>query len=233
MDGIILLKQASTGATGGSIPVSRYAVDPVLVFARWAGVSGGRSRPTCFLASKKHSYSTTIPPEKPLRLGMRIRILATSPAWYVAPEEDPELYDTYDAHIVGTIVRVAGWKGRKVVLEVRNECILNAVETIKLRIPFVPEVTVQLDADSIPFGQREAQETDLNTSVVVRARSGDARCGGSTCWMPWRSLVGESFLWEPMVDDVSERPGIKPGRKKEMPHFVSWEAVYEEREPGC
>lgn len=204
-----------------------HANDPVLVYARWTGGAGGNTLPTHPLAKKKHTYSTSIPPELPLSVGTRVRILATSPARYVDPEDDPEAYDTYDAHVVGRITGVAGWKGRKVVLEVKNECALSTVETVKLRLPYVPDVTVQLDADVIPGGQQEAHEADLNTYAVVRARTEDARCEGLTCWTPWRRLVGEGFLWEPMVDDVSERPGIKPGRKKVAPILVSWREAVE------
>ncbi|TFK81113.1 hypothetical protein K466DRAFT_569239 [Polyporus arcularius HHB13444] len=206
--------------------------EPVLVYARWAGSVGGRTHPTGILGTKKHVYSTSIPPEVPLRIGMHVRILATTPAWYSTQDADPESYDTYDAHVVGPITGVAGWKDRKVVLEVRNECQINTVETVKIRIPFAPEVTVHLDASLVPAGQREAQEVDLNTDAVVRARSGDARCGGMECWTPWRRLVGEGFLWEPMVDDVSERPGIKPGRKIRPAHFLGWKEAVEAESEG-
>ncbi len=208
------------------------AAEPVVIYARWAGCLGNRAiQPNPFVKTT-HVYSTSIPPEQPLRLGMRVRILATSPAWYSAPEEDPDSYDTYDAHVVGAITGVVGWKGRKIVLEVRNECKISSVATARIRIPFVPEVTMQLEANAVPTGQREAQETDLNTDAVVRARAGDARCGGRTCWTPWRRLVGEGFLWEPMVDDVSERPGIKPGRKKVLPTLISWKEAAEAEETG-
>ncbi len=197
--------------------------DPTIVYARWAGCVGGRARQTAPREKKKHIYSSAIPPERPLRLGMRVRILAMTPAWYSTPEDGPEKYDTYDAHIVGVVVGIAGWKDRKVVLEIKNECSVNDVESVKLRVPFVPEVTVQLEADSIPRGQREAQEADLNTYAVISACPGESRCGGSACWLPWRRLVGEAFIWEPMAEDVSERPGIKPGRKRvPLSHFAGW-----------
>ncbi|TFK84012.1 hypothetical protein K466DRAFT_567470 [Polyporus arcularius HHB13444] len=230
---LVLLKTRPNLAAEERRGDPKHAEEPVLVYARWAGCVGGRALPSSPLEKKRHVYSTSIPPEKPLCLGMRVRILATSPAWYSAPEEDPDdSYDTYDAHVVGAITGIAGWKGRKIVLEVRNECMVNTVETVRLRLPFVPEVTVQLDADAVPAGQREAQETDLNTLAVVRARAGDARCGGCMCWMPWRRLVGEGFLWEPMVDDVGERPGIKPGRKKFFPTFVGWKEAREAEAAG-
>ncbi len=220
---VLLLKSRTVDIVAGRAQDTRREETPTLVFARWAGYSGGRALPAGSLERRHHIYSTSIPPEKPLKVGMRVRILATSPAWYANPEEDPESYDTYDAHVVGVVTGVAGWKERKIVLQIRNECALNTVESVRLRVPFVPEVTVQLEEGTVPVGQREAQESDLNTQAVVRARVGDARCGGSTCWLPWRRLVGESFLWEPMTDDVAERPGIKPGRKRiPREHFAAW-----------
>ncbi|RDX43432.1 hypothetical protein OH76DRAFT_1421971 [Lentinus brumalis] len=221
-DASMLKPRADADAPEG-IREEKLLAEPTLVYARWAGYAGGRTLPTRAQERTRHIYSTSIPPERPLRLGMRVRILATTPAWYSAPEEDPETYDTYDAHIVGEVIRVTGWKGRKIILEIRNECSINTVETVKLRVPFVPEVTVQVEMGTVPHGQREAQEADLNTHAVVRARLGDDRCGGPTCWMPWRRLVGEGFLWEPTTDYTGERPGIKPGRKKiPLNHFAGW-----------
>ncbi|RDX39666.1 hypothetical protein OH76DRAFT_1424169, partial [Lentinus brumalis] len=202
--------------------------EPVLVFARWAGRARGRAVPPEPPTNDTHIYSTSIPPACPLHLGMRVRILATTPSWYTAPDEDPESYDTYDTHIIGMVTRVARWKGRKVVLEMANECTINTVKRARIHIPFVPKVTVQLEAEAVPDGQREAQEADLNTFAVVRALPGDAQCGGVSCWMPWRTLVGEGFLWEPMIEDVSERPGIKPGRKPARLHLLANGVTHEE-----
>ncbi|TFK81356.1 hypothetical protein K466DRAFT_604565 [Polyporus arcularius HHB13444] len=228
---IVLLKPRACNADEKKRQDARED-EPTLVFARWVGV-GGRARAANAILVKSHIYSSSIPPERPLRIGMRIRILATTPASYSTAEEEGERYDTYDAHVVGVITGVVGWKGRKVVLEVRNECALNPVETVRIRLPFAPEVTVQLEAATIPMGRYEAQEADLNTHAVVRARIGDTRCGGSACWTPWRSLVGENFLLEPMEEDVGERPGIKPGRKKvPLSHFAGWGESAEAEKTG-
>lgn len=197
--------------------------EPVLVYARWAGRFEARTTRAGSAESRTHIYSAAIPPERPLRPGMRVRILATTPAWYTVPSEDPDTYDTYDAHVVGTVTGVVGWKGRKVILEIGNECKLNAISTARLHLPFVPNVTVDLDALCIPPGQREAQEADINAVAVERAQPGDTRCGARTCWMPWRALVGDGFLWEPMEEDIGERPGIKPGRKTGRNIHVGWE----------
>ncbi|RDX45779.1 hypothetical protein OH76DRAFT_1420629 [Lentinus brumalis] len=206
--------------------------DPTLIFARWVGAGGG-AKAAHTRQEESHTYSSAFLPEKPLKIGMRVRILATTPAWYFTAEEDRETYDTYDAHVVGRITGVAGWKGRKVVLEIRNECALNPVTTVKIRLPFVPEVTVQLEDGAVPPGRKEAQEVDLNTHAVIRARLGDSRCGGPTCRLPWRSLVGENFLWEPMEDEVGERPGIKPGRKRvPLSHFAGWGEAAEAESTG-
>ncbi|KAI0692238.1 hypothetical protein C8T65DRAFT_699564 [Cerioporus squamosus] len=196
--------------------------EPVRVYARWAGYVKHPLRTTLWPGDTAHVYSTAIPPEEPLEIGMRIRILATTPAWYSSPGEDPDTYDAYDAHIVGAIVRIVGWKGRKVVLEVVNECRMNAVRTARIRIPFAPEVTVHSDLAAEVERRAEAQEKDLNTAAVVRASTADASCQADTCWMPWRSLVGEDFLWEPMFEDVGERRGATGGRRKVPRRLVGW-----------
>ncbi len=197
-------------------------VEPVNVFARWAGSADAQNDVP---EAKLHIYSTSIPPETPLELGMRVRLLATTPAWYLSPEVDPDIYDAYDAHVVGTITGIAGWKGRKVVLRVANECAVNPVKTVKIRIPFAPEATVRLNANDVPAGRREAHETDLNTEAVVRTPPVETLCGARECRMPWRNLVGENFLSEPMEDDIAERTGALGGRRSVPTRLVSWEEV--------
>ncbi|TFK79228.1 hypothetical protein K466DRAFT_606306 [Polyporus arcularius HHB13444] len=193
-----------------------------MVFARWVGDGRHATTRTAY-SNPIHVYSAAIPPERPLSTGTRIRILATSPAWYAAPDASQDMYDTYDAHIVGRITGVVGWKGRKVVFEVENECAINPVSTIRLRMPYAPEATVMLGPGEVPEGQREAFETDLYTSAVVRARPDDPRCQAGTCSLPWGSLVGDAFLWEPMEDDVGDRhPGDPGGRRKVRVQHVSW-----------
>ncbi len=153
---------------------------------------------------------------------MRIRILATSPAWYAAPQEDQDAYETYDVHVVGVVTGVVGWKGRKVVLRVVNECAVNQVRSVRLRMPYAPEATVQLELADVPEGRLEAQEADLYTTAVVRSRPDSPRCGATACALPWRELVGDFFLWEPMVEDVGERPGDLGGRRKVPKYLVGW-----------
>ncbi|KAI0688536.1 hypothetical protein C8T65DRAFT_700526, partial [Cerioporus squamosus] len=184
-------------ATNGSLST----VPPVKIYARWVGYARGRSRPIDLESRKTHTYSVSIPPEKPLEVGMRVSVLATTPARYHSPEEDPEVYETYDAHIVGVISGVVGRKGRKVILEIANECAASEVKTARIRLPLVQGVMVLLGDDVVPAGSREAQETDINTSAMVRMSAVDANCSAGACWTPWRRLAGESFLLEPMEDD--------------------------------
>ncbi len=172
-----------------------------------------------------HTYSTAFLPQEPLEIGMTIRIMATTPAWYAAPEEEAETYETYDAHIVGIVTRIVGWKRRKLVLEVENYCALNAVRTARLRIPLVPDVTVKIEAAMLRREWYEAQESDLNTAAVVRNAAGGPRCGAHTCRLPWRELVGEGFLAEPMLEDVGNKPGCRRGKKKRTMELTSWEAL--------
>ncbi|TFK83111.1 hypothetical protein K466DRAFT_568035 [Polyporus arcularius HHB13444] len=196
--------------------------DPVIVFARWAGYTGGHEHARPRARAIQHVYSAAIPPAQPLSVGTRIRILATSPAWYSNPQEDQEAYEAYDAHVVGQVTGIVGWKGRKVILEVENECSVNPVKLVRLRMPYAPEATVLLSAEDVPAGRREAHEADLNTTAVVRLRPEDPCCGAGACTLPWRQLVGEGFLWEPMEEEVGERPGIPGGRKKVPMLLVGW-----------
>ncbi|KAI0694974.1 hypothetical protein C8T65DRAFT_698844 [Cerioporus squamosus] len=202
--------------------ISGNTESPVKVYARWVGYASGRARSIDHNGRKTHTYSVSIPPERPLQIGMRVSIYATTPAWYLSPEADPDDYEAYDAHIVGLISGVVGWKGRKVILEVSNECAANEVEKARIRLPNVPDVMVQLGEAVIPEGCREAHESDLNTTAVVRTSTADASCSASTCWTPWRRLAGENFLLEPMEEDVGEKAGATGGRRKMEVVLIGW-----------
>ncbi len=222
-DGTLHGPRRNTSATGRN----EHPEPPVIVYAKWTGYAQDPPGTKTTRVKKTHIYSTSIPPAAPLNIGMRVRVLATTPAWYYAPEEDPDTYEAYDAHIVGRITAVAGWKGRKIVLMIANECAVNPVRSIRLRLPFAPEVTVHAGLTHLLKERHEAQESDLNTLAVVRTHSGDARCGADACWQPWRRLVGEQFLWEPMVDDVGDIPGARRGRRKlsNMLRPVGWQEL--------
>ncbi|RDX45132.1 hypothetical protein OH76DRAFT_1420994 [Lentinus brumalis] len=207
--------------------------EPTKVYARWIGYCREHSRSLSQTPESTHVYSASILPERPLKIGMRVRILATSPAWYSGLREDQDAYEVYDAHVVGAITGVVGWKGRKVVLEIANECAVNRVKSVRLRIPFAPEATVQLYLDDVRVGRREAQEADLNTTAEVRSRPDDPRCDAAACAPPWRKLVGESFLWEPMVEDVGERPGDPGGRRKVPKLLMGWTDLDPVQEGRC
>ncbi|TFK83609.1 hypothetical protein K466DRAFT_589602 [Polyporus arcularius HHB13444] len=203
--------------------------EPVIVFARWAGYLGGRPRGADEWKNKAHVYSTSMLPEQPLEIGMKVRVMGTAPAWYSRPDEEPETYDAYDAHIVGRITRAVGWKGRKIVLEVRNECALNGVAKARIRVPFVPEAAVRIGTECLPEGGREAFEGDLNTEAVVKASQDELKCMAGRCWAPWRALVGEGFLEEPMGlnEEVCDRTGATGGRRKVQTLLVGWSEVAE------
>ncbi|TFK88954.1 hypothetical protein K466DRAFT_598195 [Polyporus arcularius HHB13444] len=199
--------------------------EAVVVFARWVGQNGKKTNATTEAGPRAHIYSSSIPPAEPIRPGTRVRILATSPAWYTTYVGDNEMYDAYDAHVVGEVTGVAGWKGRKIVLQIANECAINPIKTVRLRIPFAPNVTVDMQDVHVPLGHHEAHETDLNTTSVVRTSSGDFQCGARTCCPPWRKLVGENFLQEPMLEDVGDRTGADGGHAKMQVRLTSWHEI--------
>ncbi len=107
-------------------------------------------------------------------------------------------------------------------LEVENECAVNPIRTVRLRLPYAPEATVQLRPEVVPERRAEAQEADLNTSAVVRTRPDGPCCGAGGCVLPWRQLVGEGFLREPIVFDAGTRIGAPGGKKKTSFRFLGW-----------
>ncbi len=192
------------------------------VYARWTAYEGLPLRKGDNHTEKTHIFMVTIVPERPLCVGMRVRVMATSPRWYCDPRSDADEYDAYDAHIIGRISRVAGWKGRKVVLEVMNECAMNKVKKIRLRVPYAPEATVRADEQAFEGPRKEAHEGDLYTNAVVKTSKKELRCRATTCALPWVTLAGEGFLEEEMAESVGDRPGIPRGRKKVQNVLVGW-----------
>ncbi|KAI0690238.1 hypothetical protein C8T65DRAFT_700058 [Cerioporus squamosus] len=192
------------------------------VYARWIGYDPPPLREDYDYTRKVHVYTVTILPERPLEIGMRISIMATSPRWYCDPKSNADEYDTYDAHVVGKIVGVAGWKGRKVILEVANECAASKIRRIRIRVPYAPDATVCADEHAFGGSRREAHEGDLYTNVVVRRAQQETRCQAAMCALPWLTLTGEGFLEEEMMESVADRPGISRGRKKRKDILVGW-----------
>ncbi|KAI0693521.1 hypothetical protein C8T65DRAFT_699211 [Cerioporus squamosus] len=146
------------------------------VYARWIGYEPPPPQEDDDHTRKIHLYTVTILPERPLCIGMRISVMATSPRWYCYPEASADEYDAYDAHVVGKIVGVAGWKGRKVILEVENECAVSRVRRIRIKVPYAPEATVRADERAFEGPRKEAQEGDLYTNAVVRTMHQELRC---------------------------------------------------------
>ncbi|TFK86327.1 hypothetical protein K466DRAFT_566056 [Polyporus arcularius HHB13444] len=139
------------------------------VYARWSKYDGAYPTTPEDFIRKTHVYLVTIPPSAPLAVGKRVRVLAMSPARWCCPDADVDLLEAYDAHVVGRISKVLGWRGDWVALEVENECRVSAVRKARLEIPYLPGVTVlRLDNLREGKGPKEAQMEDLDLDMRAK-----------------------------------------------------------------
>ncbi len=132
----------------------------------------------------RHSYELRIKPDGPVAVGDTIRILAVSPLAYHAPPKPLHEYDTYNPHIVGTIVdlrRTERGMGRMIIL---NQCRGSMVGEVEVSFPFLPEILGRT------AGKRERMElategveTILVPLACVRPARIDVvtRCAGRDC----------------------------------------------------
>ncbi|KAI0744456.1 hypothetical protein C8Q76DRAFT_687870 [Earliella scabrosa] len=151
------------------------------VLARWTNYAGGDPTGPDDFRRKTHVYDVRVPPAKPLKLGERVKILALSPSRYHAPEEEEDAYDAYDVHLVGKVHRVVGAEGRRIFLEVENECRASRTKKVWLSVPFAPGFTVDVEgAEGLEV--EEAREGDFDAHLRVLAPPATAwRCRAWEC----------------------------------------------------
>lgn len=156
------------------------------VYARWVRYDGGRPTGPKDFFQKTYVYAVTIPPSEPLALGRRVRVLVTTPAsWVPGPDADPNLHGANDAHVVGTVTNVLGWKGKLVALAVENECRQNLVRRARLEIPYLPNVTVVPETLRLREGRgpKVAGLDDLDLSARVQPLQSGWSCNAGHCML--------------------------------------------------
>ncbi len=97
-----------------------------------------------------HYYTVPIQPTTPLRVGLRVRLLALSRVAYHQPRTAFPWYEAYDPHVAGSVVAVTGGDGEMMMFELANECELNSVRRVRLIIRSIPEITTSVPYD-IPY----------------------------------------------------------------------------------
>ncbi len=173
----------------------RPQATPVPVFAKWTGYVDGPPTSRAGFLSKVHVYRAVQRPERPLALGMLVKLYVVSPATYCSPDAPPDLYHAYDAHIIGTITRVAGWRGDTVGIEILNNCWRNAVATARLEIQYIPDVTVRRLAHlKAGKGPREAREDQLMRRLKMVLPLATWECGARQCAMREPGEVRDGVL---------------------------------------
>ncbi len=121
----------------GTFPACRVPPPPrpkhLLLIAKWTGQSA--ITPRTKAKGLKHTYELVIQPDEPTMIGRQVRILAISPITFYAPEAPINELDTYDPHIVGTIVESWRADNGRSRLRVMNECRSNKVREVEMELP--------------------------------------------------------------------------------------------------
>ncbi len=84
-----------------------------------------------------HRYTLVVRPDERVVTGRNIRLLATSPIAYSAPEVPAGELDTYDPHIVGRVMELRNVDGdpTRVRAIVKNICRRNSVREVEIDLP--------------------------------------------------------------------------------------------------
>lgn len=181
------------------------AAETITLYARWKKCRHPSGNPYT-IVDATHSYDIPIRPKEPLQVGRRVRILALSRRAYTAPEIVFPRYDTYDPHVVGTIVAAVGRGDVSITYEIANECPINPVKQITVTLRYTPGITVTWTPEPAP--EREDAtlegayhgdgpgrwcdpfETGVVVAVSARARAcGAGRCEGLDCSDRAREVV--------------------------------------------
>lgn len=134
--------------------------------------------------SKKHEYKLVQVPGTPLTQGMQVQLYAILPTIYHSAHNLPLTgsYSAYDAHVVGRITRIAERRGKIVGIEVQNNCWRNMVKTIRLDVPYIPDITVQCLAHlKTRSGPKEARDDRLSHPIQVVLPLTIWSCGVGQC----------------------------------------------------
>lgn len=185
------------------------------MFARWTGYVEGEPRNRREFLARTHAYEVVRMPSKPLELGMKVKIYAVTPKHYCSPEMLGAPPDAYDAHVLGELTRVMGWRGTSVGMEIRNECWKSAVRRVRLEVPYIPDVTVRRLAHLGPDkGPRVARDDVLGDAADVVLPPTLWDCGAGGCLMRQTGVVqaGISYVYWPTGPE--KRARVEPTERK-------------------
>ncbi|TFK93201.1 hypothetical protein K466DRAFT_581157 [Polyporus arcularius HHB13444] len=117
---------------------------PLRLYARWMR-QATLSLPTSVHPIVAHEYEMPIKPSQPLRVGLRVQLMALSPMVYrtLLPCFTHPIYDVYDPQIEGEVdgVRV-NEEVQIVYFAIRNERAQNRVRYVVVAAPYIPGLTV-------------------------------------------------------------------------------------------
>ncbi|RDX53440.1 hypothetical protein OH76DRAFT_1416096 [Lentinus brumalis] len=207
------------------------AIPERYVLAKWTGyVEGMPKNRTEFLA-RTHAYQVVRRPLEPLELGTKVKVYAVTPKNFCSPEAPDGLLEAYDAHILGQITRVVGWRGSSVGLEVRNECWKSAVRKIRLEVVYIPDVTVRRLVHLRPGkGPTVARDDELSSAADVVLPPAMWSCGAGGCRMREPGTLGDGVLYvywptapEDRVGTETSARGPRKKRKRGNLDAVGWE----------
>ena len=147
------------------------------------------------LGERIHHYEIPIRPHTPLRVGLRVKVMAISRVAYHAPSVVFPRYETYDPHVAGTIQGVVEVTRDKVTFVVENECAINPVTRVKLTVKWIPGITAQIpDEASVVEGCSVAVgglEEDVGVAAAAQTGFCGKRCtaGVAPASVPWLEIV--------------------------------------------
>ncbi|RDX55484.1 hypothetical protein OH76DRAFT_1524771 [Lentinus brumalis] len=157
----------------------------LLLFARWKETklpSRGRDR-----GEQRHVYTLAVIPDEPITTGKRVKILAVTPIAHCSPQTPPDQLDTYEPHIVGSVVGVKKTKEGRFRARIANTCSGNAVVEVELEFPNLTEARRRIGRRPPP-GAKEAgskgwtcNDDELATLACLRPWPVQEECQGTRC----------------------------------------------------
>ncbi|KAI0708378.1 hypothetical protein C8Q76DRAFT_799650 [Earliella scabrosa] len=126
-------------------------------------------------------YRLVTTPSRPVDVESRVTILAAYPASERVPAAPPGLYDLYDAHICGRILRTSPPRGGWVAAVLENECRRSATKYAAVMMPDMQGCVRSAETVWSPWslGAGEGNEGRL----WFKPADERSRCGGAQCAM--------------------------------------------------
>ncbi|TFK81823.1 hypothetical protein K466DRAFT_568791 [Polyporus arcularius HHB13444] len=166
----------------------------LLLIARWKGLH--ETGPKQGTKAIQHRYELVVRPEEPIIVGRCVRILATSPIAYSAPDTPTNELDTYDPHVVGRVVEI--WRldedRTKARARITNVCRRNNIRVVELDLPLafsgLGATAGRGEHASSTEGLGESGTADdLRIPACIRPAPVWRECLGEICWNRRRDLA--------------------------------------------